>query len=313
MSEEITNQPSAGSAQTQPAAPAAVATTPKVTPTAAPKPSLTAALGAAQAARIPVPKTLHKFNTRDLRSGWFHGLIYGDTHTRKSTTAAHFESPENTRIILTRRPDQLRPLIEDGYEAVNVEDEAALSYALQFPEALWPEWANVPNRTLVIDDVTEAIEMLLESSKDELESGGREVRDPRRTYRQAGEYLRDMLKVTLAKPQHVVMTALEKVTEKKANGEELLAPSLPPSMSALLTTELEFVFWINPVNWMFTTDRSRITVSEEVEGKKKTYTREVFAKNKLPWQLAGKGLLRPMEAMDLRAIWRRVLEAKPTK
>jgi hypothetical protein len=286
--------------------------TPATPPPAAvtPKPvTLAAAVNQAQARKLPVPPSLKKFNTKELTGGYLHACIYGETSARKSTTAATFGTPENVRIILTRRKEQLIPLREKGYEAALVEDEVALNYALMYPEQLWPEWAGLPDRTLVLDDGTEAVQMLLEGAS---VIDGKEVRDRRRSYTEAGDQLREAVKVTLAKPQHFIMTALAKVRENALTNEERIAPDLPPSMQNLLMTEMEFVFYIKTRSWMFVTDREFQQIKETVEGREKIFVREIFAKHKLPVGLAGKGLITPLEKMDLADIWKRVKDGKRT-
>src|SRR5271157_5153856 len=88
------------------------------------------------------PKTLRLGNTAELKDQAFmHALIYSETSARKTTTAAEFAGPQKTRIISTRRKEQLIPLQNQGYQYAEVQDDAALLYALQFPERLWPDWA----------------------------------------------------------------------------------------------------------------------------------------------------------------------------
>lgn len=275
-----------------------------------PKPvSITTAVNAAQGAKRPVPKGLTLFNTRSLAAGYFHGCIYGETSARKTTTAAHFGTPEDARIILTRREEQLIPLRNEGYEVACVKDADSLLFALKYPEQLWPDWATNPNRTLVLDDATEGVAMLLEDAS---EIDGKEVRDKRRSYSKAGDDLREAVKTVLSKPMHFVMVALAKVRENGITQEERIAPDLPPSMQNLVLTELEFVFYIKKNMWKLATDTEYISVTRtnEATGKEETYKREIFAKNKLPFDLRGKGIVNKVEEMDLAKIWRKVKEGK---
>lgn len=203
---------------------------------------------------------------------------------------------------------------ELGYDAALVENDDALLFALQHPEQLWPDWAQRPDRCLVLDDATEAVAMLLEGAEDELASKSRsgEVRDQRRTYREAGETLRETVKIILNKPMHFVMVALAKVRENSLTNEERIGPDLPPSMLNLLLTELEYVFYIKKGAWYMITDTDYMTVTDtDADGKVKTFKREIFAKSKLPLNLVGKNILLRQEKLDLADIWRRIKTGKP--
>ena len=272
------------------------------------KPSVVAAVGTQMGAQAPVPKGLRVGNTNDEAPQFFHGCIYAGTGEYKTTTAAQFGSPEEVRIVLTRRKEQLIPLKGLGYKYAEVSDAASLKYALLYPERLWPEWSPLPNRTLVLDDATEAVAMLLD---DNSVIDGREVKDVRRTYSSAGNDLRVLVSPTLRKPMHFVMTALAKVRENPLTNEERIGPDLPPSMLNFMLTEMEFVLYVDYKTKTLLTDKKVFSFDDTDEkGYKKTYVREIFAKHKLPRSLVGKGILKPQEPLDLRAIWNKVLEAK---
>lgn len=280
------------------------------TPTS--QPSLTNAVRAATASRIPIPKGLSVFNTSELAGAgsYIHGLVYGETSARKSTTAALFGTPENTRIVLTRRKEQLIPLQDLGYTAACVEDSEALSFALMYPEKLWPDWAAREDRVFVLDDATEAVAMLVEGAVNP--ATGEAFKDRRKSYTEAGSDLRDMLKNSLSKPQHFIMTALARVRENPITNEERIGPDLPPSMLQMLTTEMEFVFYINKRNWQFVTADDAIQFKDtDEQGKEKLYRREIFAKNKMSLAMAKRTppLIAKYEPMDLRGIWERVVRA----
>lgn len=281
-----------------------------MSPTVAPV-SLTSAVNASNAKKLTVPKGLSLFNTKELSGGFFHGCVYSETSARKSSTAAQFGSAADVRIILTRRKEQLIPLRDLGYEAALVENADSLMFALQYPEQLWPDWATRKDRTLVLDDATEAVAMLLEDAGT---IDGKEVKDARRSYKEAGDNLRESIRSILRKPMHFVMVALAKVRENALTNEERIGPDLPPSMLNMLLTELEFVFYINPRNWKFQTERDRIAVKDidPQTNKEKTFIREIFAKHKLPLGLVGKGIIKPNEDMDLQSIWKRVNAAQGT-
>lgn len=267
-----------------------------------PKPNLAGAVNAAQGSKVPRPKSLTTFNTSKLTDGFFHGCIYGETDARKSTTAALFGSPEDVRIVLTRRPEQLKPLRNKGYEVALVEDEAALNYALMYPEQIWPDWAKRPDRTLVLDDATEAVAMLLDSS---------DAKDQRRSYMEAGDALRAAIQSTLKKPQHFVMTALAKVRSNPITDEERIGPDLPPSMLGFITTEMEYCFYIDKKSWKFITQSLYTSIKGvDDKGKERIFLREIFGKNKLELELVGKGILAQREDMNLQTIWKKIKEGK---
>ncbi len=275
-------------------------------PAAAPRPNLAAGLAAAQVKRgLPIPKTLTLGNTNDLNDIYFRGCIYGEMGVRKTTTAALFGTSDEVKIVMTRNREQLTPLKDMGYEYALVEDAQAMLFAIRHPEQLWPQWAKLPNRTLVIDDISEGELMLIESQ--EQEGWGKE-------YRGARDDLRAVLKdVAAKKPMHIVLTALAKVRENDISLEERVGPDLTNTMLRYLLTEVNYVFYIDPKSWQFLTDRKRVIYKgTDDKGRDKTYTREIYAKNKLSVELAKlkPPLIKEYEKMDLRAIWDRIVAAK---
>ena len=285
------------------------------------KQGLATQVNAAVGATLGPPKSLVLGNTKQLgRSAatHFHAVIYSETSARKTTTAAKFGTPKNTRIIITRRKEQLIPLQNLGYEYAVVEDYNALMYALQYPERLWPDWAQLEDRTLIVDDLTEGIELLLEEYEDEID--GKPVNDARRTYKEAGNDLRDSLLSLLRKPMNLVIVCLARVNHNPITNEERVAPDLPPSMANKVLAEMEFVFYINPETYRFTCEKDFFAFQApdpERPTKQKTFKRAIFAKYKVSEELAKQAppIIAKYEAMDLRGIWERVKagEAKVTR
>jgi len=291
------------------------------TPTARPAPvggSLTAGVNAALAKAKEPPKTLTLNSTKSLGlKAYMHALIYSETSARKTSTAAAFGNRDNTRFIITRRAEQLLPLRNLDYQYAEVTDGAALKYALQFPERLWPDWAAREDRILVIDDLTEAVTLLLEDNET---IDGKEVRDPRRTYAAAGEDLRDALRSLLRKPLHLIIVALAKVRDNPISNEERVGPDLPPSMLNMLLAELEFCLYISPTTFKFTTERDIMSYTAPDPAnpnREKTFKREIFGKHKLSKDLAMRfpKVIEKYENLDLRGLWSRVqgAEAEVTK
>lgn len=284
------------------------------TPTPAPaKPPVTTVAALAKAA-VPRPKNIISGNTSQLEHGYFHGVVYSETNARKTTTAASFESPEWVRIVGTRNPEQLLPLQRLGYTYSVAPDAAALDYLLRHPELEWPDWAAKDDpdhrRTLVLDDGTEAVNMLLDDNEI---IDGRVVKNQMRTHVAAGKALRDLLiKTALRKPLNFVITALAKAKESPvAPNEEIYGPNLPPAMLELIMTEFEFVFYINKKKWVLHTQDSNFTYQAErqdMNGKPTIVPirRTIYAKSKLDVDSAKAGMLKPEETMDLANIWKRI-------
>jgi len=261
------------------------------------------------------PQGITLFNTRELTSGYLHALLYGETDARKSTTAATFGTPETTRIILVRRPEQLIPLRELGYEVACVDNAEALKFTLLYPESLWPDWTEekVKERVLVLDDFTRAKDMLLESNETRVDDKGnvKEVRDQRQVHKAAKDDLADVMQVVLKRPMHFIGTALAQIYDNKITHEENLSPDIPPGMQRMLTTEFEFVFFIDKKTWKFvTTQKLEAYTAINEKGYKESHNRYLFGKHKLPCQLEGTGLILQDEEMNLRLIWERVKRGK---
>ena len=172
-------------------------------------------------------------------------------------------------------------------------------------------WREQKDRTLIIDDLTEGITLLLEDQINE--KTGEEYKDARKVYGEAGKELREMILSLRRKPMHLILIALAKVTENALTNEERIAPSLPPSMSGLVTTDTEYTFYIKKSNWKLITKSQAFQYKDtDDKGKEKIYSREIFAKRKLPKSLENKvpPVLMIEEDMNLRAIWERIKSGK---
>lgn len=285
---------------------------PVVAPVAARPTSVAAGVSKAVGVNIRVPKSVVLGNTNDLGEKWFRACLYSETDGRKTTTAAQFATPEETRIVLTRRKEQLSPL-EDltkaGYQFAEVTDEEGLVVCLTHPEAVWtdPTWVNNPNRTLIFDDATEGVNILLAGNE---VIDGKAVRNRMRTYDAAGKTLRDIVRVGFRAPQNIIMTALANVKENPITNVERVAPALPPSMQALLLTELEYVFYIKKGLWRLFTSSKYETVSKMIDGREEEFKREIFAKSKMPFIYKDAGIFGIDEPLDLRVLWEKVKNAK---
>jgi hypothetical protein len=304
----------------------AVNTSSAPVPTSPTKPSLpitslAAKVNAAVGAGMKIPAGLKGIDTSKLPADhvdYFHGMIYAETSARKSTTAAKMFGKENTIIILCRQPEQLIPLRGAGYKVLHAQDDEALVFALMYPEKAaevllnWPEWASLPNRALVFDDVTEGITLLLE--RNSTNDKGEDRKDMRQVYKFAGEELRGMFQTLRRKKLHLILIALAKVTNNDISNEEVIMPDLPPSMTKFISTDLEFVFFIDKSKWKFVTDSVYRSYSGTAEkGKPKTFRREIFGKNKLPLAYIDKRVFPATNEvkMDLARIWQCVKIGTP--
>src|SRR5277367_86879 len=144
---EITNQSPEKSvtAAVQTANPPAakIAPSPVLSPTVVPPPNPPVQVGTTVAARINAvvgstvqpPKGVKRGTTEDIDTGYLHLLLYGETDSRKTTTAAKFSGPKNTIFVLTRGIEQLRPVQKENFPYVQVPDSDGLLWALQNPES----------------------------------------------------------------------------------------------------------------------------------------------------------------------------------
>jgi len=282
--------------------------------------SLAAALNKTHARTLSLPKGLTRFNTSDLKTGtnYFHALLYAETSMRKTSIAAELGKPEETLIIMTRRKEQLIPLQSMGIEVIMVDNARALEYALTYPERLWEDARPyrkakglVPLgdlKNLVLDDATEGVNMLLDDAQ---VIDGKEVKDQRRSYNAAGKDLRRMCQVTLKKPRNLVIVALAKVRDNPVTHEEQIGPDIPPSMLAMLNTEVEFAFYIKPQTHQLLTDRDFIVFKDKGDdNKEKIVKRTIFAKSKFDLAVLrkNKGVspLLKYEEGNLQKLWAKI-------
>jgi len=286
----------------------------------APVGGLAAALNKTHARTLPLPKGLTRFNTSDLKTGtnYFHALLYAETSMWKTSIAAGLGKPEETLIVMTRRKEQLIPLQSMGIEVIMVDNARALEYALTYPERLWED-ARADRKpkgliplgdlkNLVLDDATEGVNMLLDDAQ---VIDGKEVKDQRRSYNAAGKDLRRMCQTTLKKPRHLVIVALAKVRDNPITHEEQIGPDIPPSMLAMLNTEVEFAFYIKPQTHQLLTDRDFIVFKDKDDnGKEKIVKRTIFAKSKFDLAVLrkNKGVspLLKYEEGNLQKLWAKI-------
>lgn len=256
------------------------------------------------------PSSLILGNSSSLISPYFHFMLYGNPSAWKTSTAAKFMGPANTRIIVTRRAEQMIPLSGLGFEFVVVADAEALRYALLYPEKIWPAWATLPDRTLIVDDVTEGVSVLVDDHRfyfDEKKQETVELKDPRQAYKKAADELHDLFKINLGKAQHVGLIAVERGYDIEGTIDYRIEPDVPNKIAKLLETELEFVFYmVDGDNKMLTKPRMVTRQSSEknkLTGKPDIWREITFAKSKLP---IGSNILVAEEPKDLTAAWTKI-------
>jgi hypothetical protein len=280
---------------------------------------------------IAPPKGVHRGSTRELEAGFFHGLLYGETDSRKTTTAANFSGPANTFFVLTRGKEQLLPIRDKGYPFVQVSSGEGLAWALQNPESAAKyvydhpgltaderanllQWENNAERTLITDDLTEGANQIVDGARTTDE--GKEVRDGRKVYGNANIEFREVLNSMKRKPMHTVFIALSRVKANPITNDETIGPNLSSGILDLLTAEMEFVFFLQKKNYKMLTKHHFMQYTKlNDKGKTEMFKRDIFAKSKLPLDLAIKipPVIALEEPMDLRGLWERIKTAKTTK
>jgi hypothetical protein len=279
-----------------------------------PKPSMVQQVNAAESRKLS-PVLLAKiekakFNTDSVVSPFFRCFLYGDIDAGKSYAAAKFGTPENVRIILTRQKEQLVALKGMGYKALHASTVELFRTAVMYPETIWPEWADLPDRTLVIDDITQTKDML--NDENSYTDQGTEIRDIRKISKGSKDDLRDMIQLSaLGKPMNIIVTALERSWE--VGNEVQISPDLPPAMKTMLAADFEYVLNIRKIGGqrILLTETSRdAAMKKDDKGKDVPYFVCRFARHKLPATLHGTGLVKAKEPADLRALWERVKSGK---
>lgn len=283
---------------------------PVAQPTPAPKPSITAGVGAAIAKNVPKGVRTMSMDAADVPD-YFHVMLYGETNSYRTTTGAKFGGPKRTFIISTRAPEQIRiPLGGLGYHAIFAEDSDAFLWAIQSTEkaaevAGFPEWKDVVDPVLMIDDATEGLALLVDDNS--VRDDGREVKDGRQIYGATKADVRAAVNTLKKKRMHIVYTALA------AESDTAIFPDMPSGSRKILLADLEYVFYMKPGTRKFLTQRENVPyLVKDAFGKDVTRVRELFAKCKVPDAAARRvpPLVTKEEPMDLAAVWQKIVGAK---
>jgi hypothetical protein len=279
-----------------------------------PTPSLSQQVVARAAGNAPKGFTGARTNTLDV--SYFHGMLYGETDSRKTVTAASFGGPERTFILLTRSPEQLIPIRSGNYHYARIEDGRALAWALQFPAkaadaAGFPEWKDREDRVLMVDDMTEGASAMVDdnSTRDD----GTEVKDGRQIYKAVNDDLRSIMTSLKKQRMHLIFTALAKVAPSQIANEETVFPDMPSGARSIICADLEFIFFMKKATGKMLTAPDYLTFvkKDEKTGKPIPGRREVFAKNKIDQFLVGRTppVLSKEEQMDLVGVWSKIQAA----
>lgn len=292
-----------------------------ITPIITPPPTPSIADGVRSAIASKVPKGVYIASMDD--NSWpefFHCLIYGDTGTYRTTTSAMFGGPTRTLIITPRSPEQVCiPLRGQGFKnPVVVNEPEALVWALSYPEkaadaAGFPEWKDLPDRVLVMDDFTEGAAMLVDdnSTRDD----GTDIKDGRQIYGATKKEVREIVnKFMLAVPgkrMHVIFNALA------AESDDAIFPDMPSGARKNLAAAFDYVFYMKIGTKKMITDRENVNyvAKDEKTGKPIIRTRQLFAKNKIPRAMVGRTppVISKEEEMNLAAVWAKICAAKGAK
>lgn len=276
-------------------------------PVAPAKPVTTvAALARNTRPNSPIPSGLETLSTDTvLDDSFFRTVLYSVTSGRKTSTAHGFEEPEYVRTILTRDKSQMIPLAGEGYKYVHANDATKFSFAMNSPEKLWPDWAEMPDpdkrRTIIVDDLTKALDVMVKSAL---------VKDKRMAYRDAKNDLDEMVTGLSRKPYNLIIITLAKIGENIKDNDEI-GPEMSPSLLSYITAEFSAVLYVDIDKWQILTDRDKFGVGVDERGNVLPQ-RRIFAKHKLPRKLVGKGLINLYEPLDLKAFWKKLRAAQGT-
>jgi hypothetical protein len=277
-------------------------------------PTLTQSLAAKIEHKTPKGFTGAQTNTLDM--SFFHGMLYGETDSCKTTTACKFGGPSRTFILLTRSPEQLIPVRADNYHYAQIENSDALLWAMQFPEkaadaAGFPEWKDQADRVLLIDDMTEGANMMVDENS--IRDDGTDVKDGRQIYKAVNDDLRAIMVSLKKKKMHTIFTALAKIDLSLIANEETVYPDMPKGVRGIITADLEFVFFMRKEARKMLTQRDVLNFvkKDEKTGKPIPGKRDIFAKHKIGQEWIGKvpPLLMKEEPMDLAAVWQKIMAA----
>lgn len=271
---------------------------------------LASAVSAGVAAKVTVPPGLKL--QPSYNSDYFHGMLYSETGSFKTTTAFRFGGADRTFVVLTRSPEQLGPVSSLKPHYCVAEDSDALLFALQFPEKAadasgFPQWKDRADRVLMIDDMTEGTALIVDenSTKDD----GSKVKSGLKIYGGTKDDIRSAMISLKKKQMHLVMTALAEVFASPIDNDETIFPAMFKGARAVITAELEYVLYIKHETKKMLTDRSFLTYTKpDAQGKPVMTKRDIFAKSKVPFEFINSvpPFIKKEEELDLAAFWARI-------
>lgn len=273
--------------------------------------SIAAAVNAAVGKNVPKGVSTVSMND-DKFPDFFHGLIYGETNSGRTTAAATFGGPDRTLIISTRAPEQVRiPLRGMGFRnPVFADDSEALLWCIQSPEkaadlAGFPEWKDNPDRVLVLDDMTEGMALLVDDNS--VRDDGSDVKDGRQIYRATKEEIRTAVNSLKRKRMHIIYTAL------RGENDTAVYPDMSAGSRKILLSDLEYVFYFKGgTRKILTKPENEAYVVKDKKGAEIVRQRAIMTKCKIPKKYWGAvpPLVAGEEVMDLGAIWAKIVAAR---
>ena len=254
--------------------------------------------------------------TDQITNPYFRCLIHGEIDSRKTTTAISFSTPELTRVILTRGEDQLLPFRKQKYRFLEVNNATEFTNACTYCDQIWPDWAQLPDRVLVVDDIARAKDYLVKDNETYVVGGEvREHKDARKIYGAANKAMDEAFTVMNEKPMHLILVSTSKISENELTQDETIFPDLSPGMRNIVLSDCSYIFYINKKKpWdrclLTTKDTEQVSYYDEKLKREIGYQRVFFARNKMAIEDAqmkgAQQVLQQYEPLDLGSIWARV-------
>ena len=264
------------------------------------------ALANAQGARVPAG--FSGASTAAVKQTFLHSIVYGETDRQKTRTSAKFRGPEHTFILLAVAPEQLASINGENYHYARLQNAIHVRWALTNPEAAadaagFPEWKTDPERCLVVDDMSEGVQMLVEDN--ETDDNGKE-RDGRKVYGDVNSEVRVIVNALKRRQMHLILIAGAKVATSGVANEETVRPDFPDGAYRILSKEMEHCFYLQENGKILTQPSSLQFKKKDERGKEVLGLRKVFAKNKPSEQATAKPVLLKEEPLDLGAVWEKI-------
>lgn len=277
-------------------------------------PSINAIQGARNPAIVKMREDIS--NTGTIKLTWARILLCGGSGAGKTTTAARFGTPEQTRIIFTRSMDQLIPLRSLGYTFFRARNWQDFSNACMYPEALFGEpWASMPDRVLVVDDITRPKEWVIADAAED--DKGRK-RNAMQQYGEVNDEMAPVAASLYAKEMHIITTSHVDIKEDPIERVEKIWADMPKGVRKIFDRDTAFIFYLDTRRpWgsrLLTMEEKEVYEGVDDRFQKVVKTRYIYAKRKLDLKdETGTPLLQKWEPTDLRAVWNKITKGGASK